>query len=56
MTASPGVYRLCWCSEGQNCILPTHFMAYAGILQVGVGFKKSILRIEDCWLLAATGC
>jgi len=34
VTASPGVYRLCWCSEGQNCILPTHFMAYAGILQV----------------------
>lgn len=32
--SNPGRYRLCWCSDGSDCTLPSQYLSYAGILQI----------------------
>ena len=34
VTADPGKYRLCWCTEGQACVLPSDYLSYSGIMQI----------------------
>lgn len=34
VTADPGKYRLCWCTEGQACVLPQQYLSYSGIMQI----------------------
>ncbi|CAK9025396.1 Ultraviolet-B receptor UVR8 [Durusdinium trenchii] len=34
ITTDPGKYRLCWCTEGQDCVLPSQYLSYAGIMQI----------------------
>ena len=31
VTAEPGKYRLCWCTEGQACVVPQHYLSLLAI-------------------------